>query len=255
MTKIPELTEMTKQELLKIEKDTGESISLIEDFHDVYELNQYSVNMKIPDLIGDRVALLDMPVKVGDAFLYRINFAGLFWLQDYGSEFFSDNELLTVLSLGYVMAEGRNKDCFKGMDSRAGAKKKIKRWARQNNIGVKQLVAVVADTFNFDGNVTEVTEADYGSVLDILSKERNADPSFWLWEISLDTLTTLLEAGSRKNAEMMEEAEKGVKGKGVKRKAPDPNSPRIQALWRFKQLSNKIKQRKLCQKTSKSESA
>lgn len=231
-----QLAPLLNQQLIALNKENI-VVDLVTDYSDIQELNKLAWDVTHPeDSSGtSNLALIDMPIKVGDIYLFRLSIGSNVWLEECAFQWWQDNEYLFNVSIAYAMAYGRNPDFLFNIADKKTAEKTLNKWARKVSVTADELADAVAkllpqqdNTENVDNN--EDTNPSYNPTVSLLMNEYGQNENHWVWEDSVDNVLARVQDFNHKQRE---EAKANAEAGGSSL-PPDPNDPQVQAMERFR---------------------
>lgn len=171
----------------------GGKIDPIEHFADLTTLDRLAREQQCPSL-DERLHVLDHPIAVGGALLYRLSWAAWEW-SERAMEWF-DEEPLCELVVPWAMAHARRKDELDRVSNKRLAARAIRKWARSLDCSVEGLMAackaLLPDTSATENADTPARQTDnslgYGPVLTRLVQECGQTFEYWMHEVPLEVV-------------------------------------------------------------------
>lgn len=157
---------------------------------------------------NDPSCFLDFPSPCGNVLLWPLSIGAKQWFKSVAPWFEFDSRLYT-LAQAYVMAHGRDPELLNAINTRLTAVWKILRWAMNINCSVMELARAM-DVINARSDWVDVKtpkeekeetsgtlkcpKTDWGEILSrIMHFYPGHSLSYWLWEISDETVAVLLD--------------------------------------------------------------
>ena len=150
--------------------------------------------MSNPGGAENTAVLLDLPLRCGDVDLWRLNFAGSFWLEKH-SEWWPGDDLMLFAGTIYALAHCRDNDAFDRLYDPGRAKRAITKWMNRQRPSVESF-AVVAEHLMPQPKYDRERDGEaigFGPMMSMLLCEIGHTPEFWLVELSVETECEILD--------------------------------------------------------------
>lgn len=161
--------------------------------------------------------LLDLPIIVGNAWLWPLTLGANAWLDNYArplwgghaaSRAFPGSERLQILCYAFAMAHSRRPEIFLPLTRPGKIIWRVCYWASGLGVTVRELSAVVDRLLGLDadpvdiptpaeaaraGSVSVPPAPGYGSIIGMLCHFYGQTPAHWLWQESEEKICSLIE--------------------------------------------------------------
>jgi len=196
-------------------------VELAEFFDDLSELNDLAYGITQPSSEAD---WLDAPVYLHGIRLRPLSLGAYMWVEKKAFKWF-DAERQSFwcnLALAYAMSYSRSPIHLKRIRDAASCKSALNAWLQACGCTYKELVEAIERILHTQQTGRDSEEKpskgnEYGPVIALLCNEYGRDPDYWIWSVSMDTVSGMIEEYTVK----MRAQEAAAKGKGGHK----PSSP------------------------------
>lgn len=214
----------------------GGKIDVLADFDAIQELERLARAATEPP-IEERLVFLDLPIRIGPLQLYRLSWGALDWVADCAGSWWSEDGSMYDRALAWAHAHARSPRAFRRCADLRTANAEILRWVREQSSsweaimsGVDSLMTSLRNRSRDKSSPGSSRKGD-ATLFDTLINEYGKDLDYWIWEISAEALTLMIEA-HRMKLEKREQSLAAIVGK-----APDPSSNLVRHTIAFQRAA------------------
>jgi hypothetical protein len=189
----------------------------------------------------DKLLFLDLPVTVGNISLYRLSWGASDWLTELAMEWFQDEPSMLDRAVVFAHVYSRDPSFLRTYSDIGSARAEIMRWSRECSASIESMVAAV-DRLTLkvpsdkepQKKIKEAVTASNGPIFDRLMDDYKQPVEYFLWEISAESLSVLINANTLKHDAESRSYESAAG------KAPDTNSKFARQTIKFQRAAREF---------------
>ena len=233
------LHDMTKRSMQKLSKETNHQIT-IDDFEDIFALNLIADKVLTPHVGSDDMAILNIPIKCGNAYLSRPKLGAALWVKERLCDWFSDEPDMIDIGSVYCLSMGDNPQKLWEIETKKECRKILRKWWRGLTCTDDELQSTLESLSC--NNVDDEKKSDpcgYGPIISLMCREYGNTAEYWMWEASPELINTHIADYIKRNESEVEASYRAsLKGKNPK---PPPNILKYRANATFAKKANEIR--------------
>jgi hypothetical protein len=183
----------------------GGIVDPVEDWTAIAELDRLAraATEMAPE---DKLLFLDLPVTVGNISLYRLSWGASDWLTELAMDWFQEEPSMLDRAVVFAHVFARDPSKFRTHSDITTARKGITQWSRECSASIESMVAAVdrltlhvPSTKEPEKKIKESKTASNGPIFDRLMADYKQPIEYFLWEMSAESLSVLINANTLKH--------------------------------------------------------
>jgi hypothetical protein len=229
------LHELTIKAIRRAQKQGG-IVDPVEDWAAIAELDRLAraATELEPE---DKLLFLDLPINVGEIKLYRLSWGALEWISGCAAIWFKDDPAMYDRCLAWAHNHARSPRAFRRCSTAAITREEVSQWTRDLPASWQAIMDAVDSLLSEflkkkpSSKPSKTRVAGSGCLFESLMDQYGKDIDYWMWELSAEALTVVIQAHRFKMERVNQEIST------ASGKAPDPDSDMVIASISFQRAA------------------